>query len=266
MKKFIKSSTILQVVVATFVTILATAGIVVATTTISTNISTAGTLTVTDASTLTGAVTTGGALTVGTAATVTTNLTVDTNTLYVNATTNRVGVGTTTPFATLSVNPLAGERAFIIGSSTATYFEINENGDLIFGGDTNNTLYGDLSADRIGIGTTTPTATLSVETTAGDNAFMIGSTTSTYLTVNSIGDFFVDTDTLFVDNSTDRVGISSSTPMSQLSIGTGSATTSISVGRLCLSAEQDDGSTLYVWLSSGQANGAPWATSTTSCF
>ncbi len=213
MKKFIKSSTILQVVVATFVTILATAGIVAATTTISTNISTAGTLTVDTTSTLTGAVTTGGALTTGTtltvgsAATVTTNLTVDTNTLYVNATSDRVGIGSTTPFATLSVDTNAGDKAFIIGSSTATYLELNE-----------------------------------------------------------IGDFIVDTDTLFVDNSTDRVGISTSTPYGDLGIGNGTASSTISAGRLCIEAAQEDGTVIYLYLGVGQANGAPWATSTTSCF
>lgn len=63
--------------------------------------------------------------------TVTDNLTVDTNTLYVDATNNKVGVGTTTPWAKLSVNPngISGP-AFAIGSSSKTYFQITNGGYL----------------------------------------------------------------------------------------------------------------------------------------
>ena len=61
-----------------------------AATTISTNINTGGTLTVSGASTLTGA------------------LAVDTDTFYVDATNNRVGVGTSSPSAFFSVGGAAG--------------------------------------------------------------------------------------------------------------------------------------------------------------
>lgn len=64
MKKFIKSKLILQIGIACLVATFATAGIVGATTTIGANISTGGTLSVTDTSTLTGNVTAEGTLTV----------------------------------------------------------------------------------------------------------------------------------------------------------------------------------------------------------
>ena len=50
----------------------------------------------------------------------------------------RVGIGTSTPYAELSVHAPAGTPSFLVGSTTGTYFIINENGN-------------------VGIGTTTPT-------------------------------------------------------------------------------------------------------------
>ena len=93
MKKFFKSKLILQVLMAAFIATFAAIGIVSAASTIGANILTTGTLTV------------------------------DVNTLYVDATNDKVGVGTTTPFATLSIDNNAGVSNFIIGSSTATYLE-----------------------------------------------------------------------------------------------------------------------------------------------
>ena len=99
-------------------------------TTIGENISTGGTLTVSSSSTLATTTISGG------------DLTVDTNTLFVDSINNRVGIGTTSPSALLSVNAPAGTDPFLIGSSTATRFFVDANGN-------------------VGIGTTSPaTATL----------------------------------------------------------------------------------------------------------
>ena len=159
MKKLINSKLLLQVIVASVIATLATAGIVVATTTIGTNITTGGTLEVTGASTLTGNTAVSGTLDVTGATTLSSTLTVDTSTLSVDATNNKVGVGTTTPFATLSINDVAGQNALVIGSSTATYLTVNTTGNLAV--DTN-TLLVDAVNNRVGIGSTTPTAALSV--------------------------------------------------------------------------------------------------------
>lgn len=83
-----------------------------------------------------------------------------------------LGIGTTTPalpWATLGVNPIAGQASnqFVVGSSTGTAFLINNTG-------------------RVGVGSTSPYANLSVNTTAGLDSFAVGSTT-TYLRVTSLG-------------------------------------------------------------------------------
>jgi hypothetical protein len=46
------------------------------------------------------------------------------------ATNSNIGVGSTTPWALLSVNPTAGQNPFAIGSSTATLFSINAAGGV----------------------------------------------------------------------------------------------------------------------------------------
>jgi|GEM_PF-5285472 len=126
MKRFIKSRTILQVTIATLITTLTTAGIVLATTTINNNVSTAnltasGTLAVTGAATLSSTLAVTGAATLSSTAAISDDLSVNTNDLYVDISANRTGIGTSTPWATLSIDTNAGDNAFVIGSSTATY-------------------------------------------------------------------------------------------------------------------------------------------------
>ena len=111
-----------------------------------TNIDIAGTLDVT------------GALTADSNATVAGNLTVDTNTLYVDATNNRVGIGTSSPSALLDVRDDANGANFIVGGSgtlnvtkigggAADALAIYTNGSEYMRIDTNG---------NVGIGTTNP--------------------------------------------------------------------------------------------------------------
>jgi len=229
MKRFIKSRTILQVTIATLITTLTTAGIVLATTTINNNVSTAnltasGTLAVTGAATLSSTLAVTGAATLSSTAAISDDLSVNTNDLYVDISANRTGIGTSTPWATLSIDTNAGDNAFVIGSSTATYLRVDTNGVL-----RGNESLGD-SADLRWDGTT-------------------------------------NTHLLFADVSAERVGIASSSPTAQLSVGAGgTASSTMAVGRFCIRAQQENGTTVYLYLGANQAANQPFATSSTSCF
>ncbi len=93
------------------------------------------------------------------------DLTVDTNTLFVNASTNRVGVGTSTPIARFSVQATAGEEALRISSSTgATLLVVDSGGNFNFDA---GTLFVDVVNNRVGIGTTTPQTILDIVDPSG---------------------------------------------------------------------------------------------------
>ncbi|MCE5249414.1 hypothetical protein LLG96_04255 [bacterium] len=72
------------------------------------------------------------------------DLTVDTNTLFVDSTNNRLGIGTTSPWGLVSVSSGGvAEPGFVIGSSAATQFLVNNDG-------------------KVGIGTENPSQSLEV--------------------------------------------------------------------------------------------------------
>lgn len=155
----------------------------------------------------------------------------------------------------------AGTGAIIINEDSASTADVRIEGDSL-----TSLFHADASADRVGIGTSTPYATLSVESQAGDSGFVIGSSTATYLEVDNDGDLIVDTDTLLVDNSADRVGISTSTPSADFAVGSGTATSSVDFGLPCFRMKATDGTTLYMWPQLNANDYSNWATSTASCF
>ncbi len=84
--------------------------------------------------------------------------------MYDGVASGRVGIGSTTPWAKLSVSAIAADGSaplFAIGSSTATQFMIDNTG-------------------KVGIGTTSPYATLSLGAPAGSEMFAIGSSTTPF--------------------------------------------------------------------------------------
>ncbi|MDP3899806.1 MAG: hypothetical protein Q8Q23_01865 [bacterium] len=184
MSKLSNSKMVFQVIIATFATLLITAGVVVAATTISNSV------------------------------TVGADLTVDTDTLYVDSTNDRTGIGTSTIYSTLAINATDGESAVMVASSTSS------------------------------------------------------SAVEEWLEINSAGDLKVDTDTLFVDRSADKVGLSSSTPWGTLSVGTSNATSTISAGYFCMAAQDEAGNLIYITLNIANVadSNQVFATSTTSCF
>ena len=113
-----------------------------------------------------------------------------------------------------------------------------------------------INSTQLGVASTTPWGVLSVE-----------QATETYSFV--VGNYGSSTPSLIVRgvNGNGRVGVASSTPFAQFSVGDGgSATSSISTGKFCLYAGQENGVSVYVRLNASAANNQPFATSTTSCF
>lgn len=108
-----------------------------------------------------------------------TSLTQDNSKFFWDDTNFRLGIGSSTPFASLSINPTAGfppanTPAFVIGSSTATVFSItpySSTPGLVLSTSTA-ALDGSLllasSSGQVAIGTTTPTANFTVVNPSGN--------------------------------------------------------------------------------------------------
>ncbi len=91
-----------------------------------------------------------------------------------------VGIGSSSPIATLALTGTVGTNPLVVASSTGTQLlTILQNGN-------------------VGINTSTPGATLAIQTQAGVNAFTVASSTgstTTYFTITSIGNVGVGTAT-----------------------------------------------------------------------
>jgi hypothetical protein len=142
---------------------------------------------------------------------ITGNLSVDTNTLFVDASNNRVGIGTTTPSSLLDVRKNAsgyvgafyntsatGEGVTIRGGDTSS-----QNSLVVQNYDGNRAILIARSDGNVGIGTTTPSYNLDVSGTG-----------------RITGNLIVDTNTLFVDATNNRVGIGTNAPIAPLVVST----------------------------------------------
>lgn len=239
MKKLIKSKLLIQVVVASMVATLATAGIVAAATTIGANISTTGTLGVTGLSSLGQATSTmmtvsgvtyldGGLAMNGTAFTV------------ANTTGNTSITGT---LGVTGVTTLINASSTLLTVSGMTYLDggitVNTDKFTVIAGSGNTTVAGTLGAGA---------TTITNLTASGNLAFATASSTGQVKVAS--------------------LGIASTTPAAgfQLSIGTGaSASSTISMGKFCMYAVQEDGVAVYLRLGSNQPANQPFATSTIPC-
>jgi len=147
------------------------------------------------------------------------------------------------------VMALNGSGQLCIGGVTPSA-TLDVIGDSEFSGDAafdTNTLFVDVSEDRVGVGTTTPgvkfdvvgecaisqgldvdTNTLSVD--HSNNRVGVGTTAPGYA-LEVVGDSALDGDSLFVDSSEDRVGINDNTPAYSLDVsGTANMQNDFQVG------------------------------------
>ena len=174
------------------------------------------------------------------------NLTVDTNTLFVDATNNRVGIGTTTPATALNVlGNIQTQAGASVGADIFTglntTLNINTAGasDAITFSQSGNTRM-IITGGFLGVGTTTPTTALDVvgegkfssNLTVDTNTLYVDATNhmvgigtispSTTLDVVGAGkfsgDLAVDTNTLYIDATNNRVGIGTTTPATALNV------------------------------------------------
>lgn len=105
------------------------------------------------------------------------NLTVDTDTLFVDATNNRVGVGTTSPLQPLHVKNAGSTACRLVlensGSTAAGSTQIySQNNDLVFDANSSECVRIN-SSGRVGIGTTGAMAPLNVHTASSNTTFAI---------------------------------------------------------------------------------------------
>ena len=111
-----------------------------------------------------------------------------------------------------------------------------------------------LSSTKLGVASTTPWGVLSVEQGTETYSFVVSNTGSSTpsLIVNGV-------------NGNGRVGIATSSPSAMFGIGSGSATTTVDLGKVCYRIQTDGGSTIYTWWTLN-GGGPVLASSTTSCF
>ena len=156
----------------------------------------------------------------------------DSGVLFVDSILNRVGIGTTAPdtalqvigSANVSVDARIGGNTTIAGASHTVAGNTNFDGG---------TLFIDSANDRVGLGTTTPNARLSISGASNTSgAVWVGGNASFatgILTVNATtgnantvvinnANVNIDSGALFVDQNTNRIGINTTTPNASLQV------------------------------------------------
>ena len=125
MKKLINSKLLLQVIIASMVATLATAGIVGAATTIGSNINTGGTLTTTGATTIYGATSIGGALTATSTLAVTGVSTLTGNLILSTASSTGLVKVDSLQLGTVAITPTGTELNYVDGVTSAIQTQMN---------------------------------------------------------------------------------------------------------------------------------------------
>ena len=144
--------------------------------------------------------------------TVSGNVTVDTDTLFVNASANRVGIGTASPKATLHVNGPSGVTSFtgttflgaLVGGASST----NDYSGIDFS-DAGNVVKARIASYFSGSGSYLQFGT--------SNNYSTG-VTNTAMSIDPSGNLAVDTNTLYVDAVNNRVGVGTASPLATVDV------------------------------------------------
>lgn len=201
-----------------------------------------------------------------------------------------VAIATSTAQTILTVNSTSTANA----STTLAVYQAG-TGDIVNFYDGSTAVFTVLDGGKIGVASSTPFGLLSVNSSAGVDPFVVGSSTATTFIVArnlNVGvattspwgllsvEQGTETNSLIVANmgsttpsfiikgvnGMGRVGIGTTTPGAMLSVGDGSsATTTFDFAKPCFRVTASNGTALYYSISSIGTLGG-WATSTTSCF
>ena len=162
------------------------------------------------------------------------DLLVNTNTLYVDTTSDRVGFGTSSPAATLHAVSTTEQLRLGYDESNWTAFTVGADGALtvtstnnvtttyntsfIVNGGGPDILVVDYNSSKVGIGNSAPAVGLHVGNTGTKHGLTLGNDAifSSNVEVSGIvyieSDLLVNTNTLYVDTTSDRVGFGTSSP------------------------------------------------------
>ena len=161
------------------------------------------------------------------------DFTVDTNTLHVDSSNNRVGLGTISPTVPLDVvgdintstdYNISGTQVLsstTLGTGIVNSSLTSNTGNLVNTGTMNITTGNDYQINSVSVLNATTLGSVVVNSSLTS----VGSLTD--LTI--VGDLTVDTDTLYVDSSNNRVGINNATPATDLDV-VGNALVSGNIG------------------------------------
>lgn len=169
---------------------------------------------------------------------VTKNLAVNNNTLFVNATANRVGIGTTNPNHALTVSGnVSGSQGLYVNNlfevnpttskvlaktNTSVAGNLDTTGDTTVGtkltvnGETE--LNGNLNVVTDALTVNSTNRFVGVNTATPDREFVVNGNTLCTQNATINGNLTVDSTTLFVDSNTNKVGINTITPSQQLTV------------------------------------------------